>query len=55
MGLATYAVRVVRNATAEVQGAFYVTFAQTRGFSRKAALGRHGGRNAAVPVVTFAA
>jgi len=55
LGLAAYGVRIVRNATAEVQSAFYVTYAQTRGYGRARALRRHGVRNAAIPVVTFAA
>ncbi len=55
LGLAAYAVRIVRNATAEVRDAFYVTFARTRGYGHGRALGRHGVRNAAIPVVTYAA
>lgn len=53
--LAPYATRVVRNAVAEVQGASYLLFSRIRGLTARAAFRRHGVRNAAIPVVTYAA
>ena len=53
--LAAFSVRILRNAVVEVRGAFYMTFARIRGLGARAALRRHGVRNAAIPVVTFAA
>lgn len=55
LGLAAYSVRVVRNAVVEVRDAFYMTFARIRGLGASAAFARHGIRNAAIPVATFAA
>jgi peptide/nickel transport system permease protein len=55
LGLAAYSVRIVRNAVAEVRAAFYMTFAQIRGLAPGAAFRHHGVRNAAIPVLTFAA
>ncbi len=55
LGLAAYSVRVLRNAVAEVRAAFYMTFARIRGLGAGHALRRHGVRNAAIPVATFAA
>ena len=53
--LAAFSVRILRNAVIEVLGALYMTFARIRGLGARAALRRHGVRNAAIPVVTFAA
>ena len=55
LGLAAYSVRVLRNAVAEVRTAFYMTFARIRGLGAGHAFRRHGVRNAAIPVATFAA
>jgi peptide/nickel transport system permease protein len=55
LGLAAFSVRVIRSAIVEVRGAFYMTFARIRGLGAAAAFRHHGVRNAAVPVVTFAA
>jgi peptide/nickel transport system permease protein len=55
LGLAAYSVRVVRNAVVEVRSAFYMTFAELKGIPAAAAFHSHGIRNAAIPVVTFAA
>lgn len=55
LGLAAFSVRVIRNAVAEVRQAFYMTFARVRGLGAGAAFRRHGVRNAAIPVATFAA
>ncbi len=55
LGLAAFSVPVVRNAVFEVRRAFFLTFAQVRGMPAEAAFRRHGIRNAAIPVVTYAA
>lgn len=55
LGLAAYSVRVIRHAVVEVRRAFFMTFALIRGLSVRRAFRRHGVRNAAIPVVTFAA
>lgn len=55
LGIAAFSVRIIRNAVVEVRGAFYMTFARIRGRSAASAFGRHGVRNAAIPVATFAA
>lgn len=55
LGLAAFSVRVIRSSIVEVRGAFYMTFARIRGLGAAAAFRHHGVRNAAVPVVTFAA
>lgn len=55
LGLAAFSVRVVRNAVAEVRGAFFMTYAELRGLPAGAAFGRHGLRHAAIPVVTLMA
>jgi peptide/nickel transport system permease protein len=55
LGLAAYSVRIVRNAVAEVRGAFFMTYARIKGLSATAAFRHHGARNAAVPIVTYAA
>jgi peptide/nickel transport system permease protein len=55
LGLAAFSVRVIRNAVEEVQGAFYMTFSRIKGLSPATALRRHGVRNAAIPITTFAA
>jgi peptide/nickel transport system permease protein len=55
LGLAAYSVRVIRNAVAEVRGAFFMTYARIKGLRPHEAFMHHGVRNAAVPVVTYAA
>lgn len=55
LGLAAFSVRIIRNAVLDVRGAFYMTFARLRGHSTVAAFRRHGVRNAAIPIATFAA
>ena len=55
LGLAAYSVRILRNAVVEVQAAGYMTFARIRGSGAMQAFRRHGVRNAAIPVATFAA
>ncbi|MBX9910574.1 MAG: ABC transporter permease [Beijerinckiaceae bacterium] len=55
LGLAAYSVRIVRNAVVEVRQAFYLTYARIRGHSATGAFRHHGIRNAAIPIVTFAA
>ena len=55
LGLAAYSVRVIRDAVEQVRGAFYMTFSRIKGLSAGAALRRHGARNAAIPIATFAA
>jgi peptide/nickel transport system permease protein len=55
LGLAAFSVRVIRSAIVEVRSAFYMTFARIRGLGAAAAFCHHGVRNAAIPVVTFAA
>ncbi|WP_293858007.1 ABC transporter permease [uncultured Alsobacter sp.] len=55
LSLVALSIPVIRNAVVEVRSAFYMTYARVRGLSAAAALRHHGLRNAAIPVVTFAA
>lgn len=55
LGLAAYSVRIVRAAVVEVRTAFFMTFARIKGLDAVTAFRRHGLRNAAIPVTTFAA
>lgn len=55
LGLMAYSVRIIRNAVALVKTEFYMTFARIRGLGARDAFRRHGVRNAAIPVDTFAA
>lgn len=55
LGLSALSVRIIRTAVAEANAAFHVTFSRVRGLSGTRAFLRHVLRNAAVPVVTFAA
>jgi peptide/nickel transport system permease protein len=55
LGLMAYSVRIIRNAVVDVRQAFFMTYARLRGLSGLNALRHHGLRNAAIPVVTFAA
>jgi len=53
LGLAATAMRVARDAMATVTASPYFLFARTKGLSDRAALLRHGVRNAAVPLVAY--
>jgi len=55
LSLAAFSVLVIRNAVVEVRSAFFMTFARLQGLSARAAFRHHGIRNAAIPVVTYAA
>jgi len=55
LSLAAFSIPVIRNAVVEVRGAFFLTFARLKGLGPAAAFRHHGLRNAAIPVVTFAA
>jgi peptide/nickel transport system permease protein len=55
LSLAAFSVQVIRNAVEEVRAAFYMTFARIKGLTPSDALRRHGVRNAAIPITTFAA
>lgn len=55
LGLAAFSVRIIRTAVADVRASFYLIFARIRGLPAAAAFRRHGVRNAAIPVATFAA
>jgi len=53
LGLAAVSSRVIRTATVEVKGSFFITFARLKGLSAYRVFYAHGVRNAAIPVVTF--
>jgi peptide/nickel transport system permease protein len=55
LALVAYSMPIIRNAVLEVRGAAYMTFARLKGLGPAAAFRHHGVRNAAVPIVTFAA
>jgi peptide/nickel transport system permease protein len=55
LSLIAYSIPVIRNAVVEVRSAFFMTFARLKGLGAAEAFRHHGVRNAAVPVVTFAA
>jgi peptide/nickel transport system permease protein len=55
LSLVAYSIPVIRNAVAEVRSAFFMTFARLKGLDARGAFRHHGVRNAAVPVVTYAA
>lgn len=55
LGLAAFSIPIIRTAVREVQGASYMLFARLRGLPSHAAFWHHGARNAAIPIVTFAA
>jgi len=55
LGFAAFSVRVIRNAVVDVRAAFFMTYARIKGLSPASAFRHHGARNAAVPVVTYAA
>jgi peptide/nickel transport system permease protein len=55
LSLVAFSIPVIRNAVVEVRKAFFMTYARVKGLSPTAAFRHHGIRNAAIPVVTFAA
>jgi peptide/nickel transport system permease protein len=55
LSLVAFSIPVIRNAVLEVRTSFFMTFARVKGLDPVAAFRHHGIRNAAVPVVTFAA
>jgi peptide/nickel transport system permease protein len=55
LSLVAFSIPVIRNAVCEVRQAFFMTYARVTGMSPAAAFRHHGIRNAAIPVVTFAA
>ena len=55
LGLAAFSVRIIRNAVVDVREAFFMTFARLKGLNGSRAFRHHGMRNAAIPVVTYAA
>lgn len=55
LSLVAFSIPVIRNGVVEVRSAFFITFARVKGMSAAAAFRHHGVRNAAVPVVTYAA
>ncbi|MCK6444267.1 ABC transporter permease [Elstera cyanobacteriorum] len=55
LSLTAFSVPVIRAAVREVARAPYMQFARLRGLPKGAALRHHGVRNAAIPIITFAA
>jgi len=55
LSLVAFSIPIIRNAVLEVRAAFFMTYARVKGLSPPAAFRHHGIRNAAIPVVTFAA
>ncbi|MET0359391.1 MAG: ABC transporter permease [Pararhizobium sp.] len=55
LGLSAFSIRLIRDTVREVNGAFFITFARTKGLTARAALRENGARNAAIPIVAFAA
>jgi peptide/nickel transport system permease protein len=55
LSLVAFSIPVIRNAVVEVRAAFFMTFARLKGLGAASAFRHHGVRNAAIPVVTFAA
>ncbi|MEI5681038.1 MULTISPECIES: ABC transporter permease [unclassified Mesorhizobium] len=55
LGLSAFSIRLIRDTVREVNGAFFITFARTKGLTASAALRENGSRNAAIPIVAFAA
>lgn len=55
LGLAAFSIRLIRDTVREVSGAFFITFAQIKGLSPRQALRLNGTRNAAIPILAFAA
>ncbi|MCB1466240.1 MAG: ABC transporter permease [Rhizobiaceae bacterium] len=55
LGLSAFSIRLIRDTVREVNGAFFITFARTKGLTASMALWQNGWRNAAIPIVAFAA
>jgi peptide/nickel transport system permease protein len=55
LGLTAFSIPVIRAAVREVARAPYMLFARLRGLPARAAFRHHGVRNAAIPIITFAA
>ncbi|KAA0968894.1 ABC transporter permease [Aureimonas fodinaquatilis] len=55
LGLSAFSIRLIRDTVREVNGNFFITFARTKGLTATAALRQNGSRNAAIPIVAFAA
>jgi peptide/nickel transport system permease protein len=55
LALVAYSIPIIRNAVVEVRRAAFMTFARLKGLDAGAAFRHHGVRNAAIPVITFAA
>ncbi len=53
--LVAFSIPVIRNAVTGVRSSFFITFARIKGLSATQAFYRHGLKNAAIPVTTFAA
>jgi peptide/nickel transport system permease protein len=55
LSLIAFSIPIIRNAVVEVRAAFFMTYARVKGLTHGAAFRNHGIRNAAIPVVTYAA
>jgi peptide/nickel transport system permease protein len=55
LSLVAFSIPVIRNAVVEVRAAFFMTYARVKGLGASAAFRHHGVRNAAIPVITYAA
>jgi peptide/nickel transport system permease protein len=55
LSLVAFSIPMIRNAVVEVRAAAFMTFARLKGLSPGSAFRHHGLRNAAIPVVTYAA
>jgi peptide/nickel transport system permease protein len=55
LSLVAFSIPIIRNAVVDVRSAFFMTYARIKGLSPAAAFRHHGVRNAAIPVVTYAA
>lgn len=55
LGLSAFSIRLIRDTVREVNAAFFITFSRTKGLSAAKALWENGSRNAAIPIVAFAA
>lgn len=55
LGLSAFSIRLIRDTVREVNAAFFITFARTKGLTASTALWENGSRNAAIPIVAFAA
>ncbi len=55
LSLVAFSIPVIRAAVLEVRGAYFMLFARVKGLRPGAAFCHHGIRNAAVPVITYAA